>query len=744
MRLSSALLGLALEAAPDAAAAAATVVDHVAREQRLLPAVYLARGGRLRCAALRGYWQARDGLPGRAGIMGRTYRDGDRDRRPRRQRQRATTSRPTRASWPRHASRCAPAGLTVGVLNVESREPLRDGDLEHLRECARALGARIEELGGLPSESATQRLLRHVADIAALQDADAVADALLNAALDLVPLGSALLARTTGAGGACGRRSRPARWRAVLRAAGARVDRGRGSQDGISLLHRRRARRAARGQPRRPARRRGRDAGRGRALRPRRAAGRPRAGLRRAGRHRHRRRRAARAARHPRRRVPAHRRAAWARCASAPRPTRSPASATTRPSTRRWPARTGGRPPPSSCATSTASSCSTTPTATATATACCCGLADAMSSALRRGDRLFRIGGDEFAALLAVESARAGARRRHAPARGRRWRRGWASRSPSASPSRSAGRDRRRAAGARRPRAVLGQGGRPRRRRAGQRRAAAGDAGPRLSAARAGPHGPILGRRTHGRPGTHPQLLDHRPHRPRQVDAGRPHPRDHPHGRSAADARAGARLDGPRARARDHDQGPGRARLLRRRATARPTSCSSSTRPGHVDFTYEVSRSLAACEGALLVVDASQGVEAQTLANTYLAVDAGLELIPCLNKIDLPGAEPERVAEEVSELLGEPADTIRRISGKTGEGVEDVLEELIQKVPPPVGRPRRAAARADLRLRVRPVPRRGGLHPRRRRRLSQGRGDPRDGLRAPRPRSTTSASSRPR
>src|SRR5690348_16044371 len=109
--------------------------------------------------------------------------------------------------------------------------------------------------------------------------------------------------------------------------------------------------------------------------------------------------------------------------------------------------------------------------------------------------------------------------------------------------------------------------------------------------------------------------------------------------------------------------------------------------PGHVDFTYEVSRSLAACEGALLVVDASQGVEAQTLANTYLAVEAGLELIPCLNKIDLPGAEPERVAAEVSDLLGEPADTIRRISGKTGEGVEDVLEELIQKVPPPSGDP---------------------------------------------------------
>jgi len=107
--------------------------------------------------------------------------------------------------------------------------------------------------------------------------------------------------------------------------------------------------------------------------------------------------------------------------------------------------------------------------------------------------------------------------------------------------------------------------------------------------------------------------------------------------------------------------------------------------PGHVDFTYEVSRSLAACEGALLVVDASQGVEAQTVANTYLAIDSGLELIPCLNKLDLPGAEPERVAEEIAELMGEPPDSIRRISAKTGEGVTDVLEELVARVPPPAG-----------------------------------------------------------
>jgi GTP-binding protein LepA len=109
--------------------------------------------------------------------------------------------------------------------------------------------------------------------------------------------------------------------------------------------------------------------------------------------------------------------------------------------------------------------------------------------------------------------------------------------------------------------------------------------------------------------------------------------------------------------------------------------------PGHVDFTYEVSRSLAACEGALLVVDAAQGVEAQTLANTYLAIDAGLELIPAMNKIDLPSAEPERVAHEISELLGEEADGVMRISAKTGEGIEDVLEALVTKVPPPQGDP---------------------------------------------------------
>jgi GTP-binding protein LepA len=109
--------------------------------------------------------------------------------------------------------------------------------------------------------------------------------------------------------------------------------------------------------------------------------------------------------------------------------------------------------------------------------------------------------------------------------------------------------------------------------------------------------------------------------------------------------------------------------------------------PGHVDFTYEVSRSLAACEGGLLVVDAAQGVEAQTLANTYLAIEAGLELVPVLNKIDLASAEPERVSHEIGELLGEEPEGVVRISAKTGEGVEDALEAIVERIPPPTGDP---------------------------------------------------------
>jgi GTP-binding protein LepA len=107
--------------------------------------------------------------------------------------------------------------------------------------------------------------------------------------------------------------------------------------------------------------------------------------------------------------------------------------------------------------------------------------------------------------------------------------------------------------------------------------------------------------------------------------------------------------------------------------------------PGHVDFTYEVSRSLAACEGAVLVVDASQGIQAQTLSNLFLALDAGLEIIPILNKIDLPGAEPDRRAQELADLLGVDAEGILRVSAKAGIGIRDLLEAVVEKVPAPVG-----------------------------------------------------------
>jgi len=107
--------------------------------------------------------------------------------------------------------------------------------------------------------------------------------------------------------------------------------------------------------------------------------------------------------------------------------------------------------------------------------------------------------------------------------------------------------------------------------------------------------------------------------------------------------------------------------------------------PGHVDFGYEVSRSLAACEGSLLIVDASQGVEAQTLANVYQAINADHEIVPVLNKIDLPAAEPERVKAQIEEVIGLPADDAIVASAKTGAGIEDILEALVTKLPPPVG-----------------------------------------------------------
>lgn len=109
--------------------------------------------------------------------------------------------------------------------------------------------------------------------------------------------------------------------------------------------------------------------------------------------------------------------------------------------------------------------------------------------------------------------------------------------------------------------------------------------------------------------------------------------------------------------------------------------------PGHVDFTYEVSRALKACEGAILVVDAAQGIEAQTISNLYLALDSDLEIIPVLNKLDLPGARADVVAMSIESLIGEPAEDVLSISAKTGEGVKELLETIIQRVPPPKGQP---------------------------------------------------------
>ncbi|HEY8693223.1 MAG TPA: GTP-binding protein, partial [Chloroflexota bacterium] len=109
--------------------------------------------------------------------------------------------------------------------------------------------------------------------------------------------------------------------------------------------------------------------------------------------------------------------------------------------------------------------------------------------------------------------------------------------------------------------------------------------------------------------------------------------------------------------------------------------------PGHVDFTYEVSRSLAACEGAIVVVDAAQGIEAQTLANVYLAMEHDLRLIPVVNKIDLPSAEPERVAKEIERVLGMALEEVIFASAKEGTGTDAILEAVVERIPPPSGEP---------------------------------------------------------
>ena len=151
--------------------------------------------------------------------------------------------------------------------------------------------------------------------------------------------------------------------------------------------------------------------------------------------------------------------------------------------------------------------------------------------------------------------------------------------------------------------------------------------------------------------------------------------------------------------------------------------------PGHVDFTYEVSRSLQACEGALLVVDAAQGIEAQTLANAYLALENDLEIVPVVNKIDLPQADPDGAAAQLAELLGVDPDRVLRISAKTGVGVDDVLDAVVERIPPPAGDADAPAARAHLRLLLRPVPRRRRVRARRRRLVRQAGAAPGDGAR---------------
>ena len=127
------------------------------------------------------------------------------------------------------------------------------------------------------------------------------------------------------------------------------------------------------------------------------------------------------------------------------------------------------------------------------------------------------------------------------------------------------------------------------------------------------------------------------------------------------------------------------ARLVYRREDGEEYILNLIDTPGHVDFTYEVSRSLAACEGALLVVDATQGIEAQTLANCYLALDNDLEIAPIINKIDLPSARPDEVKEEIEDVIGIEAEDAPMISAKTGLNVEDVLETIIEKIPAPNG-----------------------------------------------------------